>query len=372
MAKNVNKHNEKDFEIDNMQVGLFITKLRKEAGLCQQELAQELLVSNQAVSKWEKGKCLPDITIQKRICNVCNITLEELHKGKRDIAGRRKKKLLKLENKIFLIAIIIFIPLLIFFGRFYVKNHDSIEIFYSKDNITSSSNNLKVNMIIFKTYTRFVMFINNIEPVDDNITDTDLLDLKIYSDDKTIYKTNRISNEAIEFDLKKNINMNNIKVKLTVNTIDNATKIFESNISLYKFVSVENNNDNYSERNYELLSKDEIIKKLLDNGFTKTGLNQYEKVINGDNKTMNIQYDIDCNTINISYVHNEYTEKIKVNYEYNYFQTIVFNKNDINNVVEKYKYDLKNKKISCEIGECATAKKTRKIVEEYAFLPQVG
>lgn len=227
-------------------------------------------------------------------------------------------------------------------------------------------------MIIFKTYTRFVMFINNIEPVGDNITGTDLLDLKIYSDDKTIYKTNRISNEAIEFDLKKNINMNNIKVKLTVNTIDNTTKIFESNISLYKFVSVENNNDNYSERNYELLSKDEIIKKLLDNGFIKKGLNQYEKVINGDNKTMNIQYDIDCNTINISYVHNEYTEKIKVNYEYNYFQTVVFNNNDINNVVEKYKYDLKNKKISCEIGECTTAKKTRKIVEEYAFLPQVG
>lgn len=50
-------------EIDNEKVGKFIENLRKEKGLTQQDLADILSVSNQAVSKWEGGRNLPDIAI---------------------------------------------------------------------------------------------------------------------------------------------------------------------------------------------------------------------------------------------------------------------------------------------------------------------
>ena len=48
-------------EVDLEKVGSFIANLRKEKGMTQEDLAQHLMVSDKAVSKWEGGKNLPDI-----------------------------------------------------------------------------------------------------------------------------------------------------------------------------------------------------------------------------------------------------------------------------------------------------------------------
>lgn len=87
---------------------------------------------------------------------------------------------------------------------------------------------------------------------------------------------------------------------------------------------------------------------------------------------MRIKYDLEHENINILYIHNEYTEKISIDYQVKMFKTIVFNNNNINNISEKYIFDLKNGKNICEIGECATLKNTRKIVEKYLSQLQVG
>ena len=63
-------------EIDNEKVGKFIENLRKEKGLTQQDLADILSVWNQAVSKWGSGRNLPDIAIQRVICDSFNINME--------------------------------------------------------------------------------------------------------------------------------------------------------------------------------------------------------------------------------------------------------------------------------------------------------
>lgn len=44
----------------NQNIGNFITKKRKELGMTQQKLAEQLNVSFQAVSKWENGTTVPD------------------------------------------------------------------------------------------------------------------------------------------------------------------------------------------------------------------------------------------------------------------------------------------------------------------------
>lgn len=44
--------------MDSIKVGSFITRKRKEAGLTQQQLADKLNISFQAVSKWETGGSL--------------------------------------------------------------------------------------------------------------------------------------------------------------------------------------------------------------------------------------------------------------------------------------------------------------------------
>lgn len=46
------------YEIDREAFGAFLARLRKEKGLTQKELAQQLYVSDKAVSKWERGGSL--------------------------------------------------------------------------------------------------------------------------------------------------------------------------------------------------------------------------------------------------------------------------------------------------------------------------
>ena len=49
--------------IDKEQFGRFVAALRKERGLTQKELAQQLYLSDKAISKWETGGSMPDIAV---------------------------------------------------------------------------------------------------------------------------------------------------------------------------------------------------------------------------------------------------------------------------------------------------------------------
>lgn len=55
--------------MDNNKIGKFIASRRKEKGLTQQELGNNLFVTDKAVSKWERGLSLPDITIIEKLAN---------------------------------------------------------------------------------------------------------------------------------------------------------------------------------------------------------------------------------------------------------------------------------------------------------------
>lgn len=63
------------------QIGKTIKQLRKEHNLTQEKLAEKLNVSAQAVSKWENGSNMPDITLLVDIADCFNITVDELLKG---------------------------------------------------------------------------------------------------------------------------------------------------------------------------------------------------------------------------------------------------------------------------------------------------
>ena len=58
-----------------------IAFLRKQAGITQEELANKLNVSNQAVSKWEAGKCCPDIELLPELATLFEISIDELLLG---------------------------------------------------------------------------------------------------------------------------------------------------------------------------------------------------------------------------------------------------------------------------------------------------
>ncbi len=67
----------------NYEIGNFITELRKEKNLTQSKLGQLVGVSNKAISKWENGQGLPEPKYMAKLCEVLDITMEELLDGKR-------------------------------------------------------------------------------------------------------------------------------------------------------------------------------------------------------------------------------------------------------------------------------------------------
>lgn len=66
------------YEIDKEKFGAFVAQLRKEKGITQKELAQKLYVSDKAVSKWERGLSMPDITLLIPLAQALGITVTEL------------------------------------------------------------------------------------------------------------------------------------------------------------------------------------------------------------------------------------------------------------------------------------------------------
>ena len=64
----------------------FIATLRKEKGLTQKELAEQLGVTDKAVSKWERGLNCPDIALLTDLASILDVTANELLKGERATA----------------------------------------------------------------------------------------------------------------------------------------------------------------------------------------------------------------------------------------------------------------------------------------------
>jgi len=77
--------------MDNIKIGEFIAKLRKEKNMTQMELADKLYISDRAVSKWERGICMPDISIIGDLAKYLDISVTELLQGEK-IENMTKEK----------------------------------------------------------------------------------------------------------------------------------------------------------------------------------------------------------------------------------------------------------------------------------------
>lgn len=297
--------------------------------------------------------------------------MEELHAGERDIKKRNKTKKIRKENKIFSIALMCIVPVMVFFVVYFIINFRALKIYYSNSQITNEENSIRANLLIFKLPRKLIIFINNIYPCNYEVKDSDLLDLKLYSGNKKLLNSSMIKNDIFEIDALT-FDPNNVKLILNIESVTGEKRKFQREVKLVKYTSNDRNDDKYKNKSLKFLSNDEIVKKLLKDGYINTENKVYEKKIDKDNSLLRIKYDLEHENINILYIHNEYTEKISIDYQVKMFKTIVFNNNNINNISEKYIFDLKNEKNICEIGECATLKKTRKMVEKYLSQLQVG
>ena len=74
--------------------GETIKTLRLQQKLTQKQLAESINVSEKAVSKWETGKGLPDSSIMMDLCNILDISVNDLLSGEK-IEKREKRKIIQ-------------------------------------------------------------------------------------------------------------------------------------------------------------------------------------------------------------------------------------------------------------------------------------
>ena len=96
-----------------------IVKNRKRQKLTQAELSEKLNFSDKSVSKWEKGESLPDIVTLQKMCEIFNITLNDLTSKDAPVMAKQKSSkhlliTLLSSGLVWLVATTVFVFLLLF------------------------------------------------------------------------------------------------------------------------------------------------------------------------------------------------------------------------------------------------------------------
>lgn len=132
--------------MDQVKIGKFIASQRKKNNLKQEDLAKKFNISCQAISKWERGIAFPDASILIELCDMLDITLEELLIGEKignqkvekdkiiveginayqkEAEGHTKKIFLTIIFIIFCIGIVAILGL----SSYYKNNYNSVRIY---------------------------------------------------------------------------------------------------------------------------------------------------------------------------------------------------------------------------------------------------
>lgn len=125
--------------MDQIKIGVFIAKCRKDKNLTQAQLAEKLGITDRAISKWETGKGMPDSSIMLELCEILEISVNELLSGEMiemkdydkkaeenllNMAKREEnqnKKMLFYENIIGIMSSVTFIVLIIV-AAYFIQN----------------------------------------------------------------------------------------------------------------------------------------------------------------------------------------------------------------------------------------------------------
>ena len=116
--------------MDSMKTGRFLQELRKEKGLTQEQLAEQMSVARRTVSRWETGSNMPDLDILIELSDLYSVDLREILSGERksermnqelketvlqvaDYSNEEKAKLLRKMHWLFIAGLIGFAVFLV-------------------------------------------------------------------------------------------------------------------------------------------------------------------------------------------------------------------------------------------------------------------
>lgn len=259
----------KNFNVLN--IGEFITKIRKQKGLSQDDIAKALFIDKRKVSRWETGKSIPETEIIPRLAEVLDVSIIELFACKEYPQSfinqfENKIKNLKTIKKIELrqkILLIIGILIGIFFGLtaiYTINNYGTIEVYSLK----SQDNNFAIKGTYVKTSEHQYFNISTLKYIGNNIEkfDTDVYNIEYVIIKKDLKKIFNISDI--------NTSLNNTVTKMNLlNTINKTSFNFEGK---FNYISEKDelvlriiyHNENNQKENIDIKFK---LVKMCDNKF---------------------------------------------------------------------------------------------------------
>ncbi len=69
--------------MDQVRIGKFIAKCRRNKNMTQSELAEKLGVTDKSIGNWENARCMPDLSLFKPLCDELGITINDLISGEK-------------------------------------------------------------------------------------------------------------------------------------------------------------------------------------------------------------------------------------------------------------------------------------------------
>ena len=78
--------------MDQIKIGRFIAECRKQKKLTQMQLAEKLNITDKAISKWERGIAMPDCSIMLEVCDILEISVNELLSGEKIVVEEKIQK----------------------------------------------------------------------------------------------------------------------------------------------------------------------------------------------------------------------------------------------------------------------------------------
>lgn len=86
--------------MDQEKIGKFIARCRKEKKMTQEQLAEKLFITDRAISKWERGLCLMDMSLLKPLSEILDVSINEILAGEKieekDIEKKSEENIIKL------------------------------------------------------------------------------------------------------------------------------------------------------------------------------------------------------------------------------------------------------------------------------------
>ena len=251
--------------MDYCKIGAFIANLRKEKNLTQKDLADILHVTDRAISKWERGKGCPDISLLDDLSKTLDVSILEILKGERidkkeqienneliysmSYAEKNFKEKVNNVVNIVSITIAIFISLLLLFYNIRIclfqKQPYYYNLFFAGDenlftNVEHSINLIRSNQGKYSDdeYKTILSYIDNVKNIDN---------------DKRLFNKNYYTFEDVKYVTSSDYQMEFNNLNITI--ID----------SIYNILEKYNDDINYTGLYYDFSSSTRSLEIFINN-----------------------------------------------------------------------------------------------------------